>query len=158
MPYWLDQNPIGQLGSLNPYQRVEAETMAWGKGLKSAKMGIPNTGVVADMPFSTGRVNMYVTDINDGEYIRLRGVDFGEKGARQFAISAASEGSCVLTLRLDSPEGQEIDQVVISSTGSLEKYRQLSAKVKNAVGKHDLYLCFSQAKGDVRLDWWKFKK
>ena len=101
---------------------------------------------------------MYVTDINDGEYIRLRGVDFGEKSARQFAISAAAEGSCVLTLRLDRPDGQEIGQVVISSTGSLEKYRQLSAKVKNAVGKHDLYLCFSQAQGDVRLDWWKFKK
>ena len=40
IPYWLDEKPMQQLHWLNPYQRVEAETMAWGKGLKSAKMGI----------------------------------------------------------------------------------------------------------------------
>ena len=78
VPYWLDQQPIKQLHWLNPYQRVEAETMNWGYGLKSAKMGIPNTGVVKDMPESTGKRNMYIFDINDGEYIRLRGVDFGK--------------------------------------------------------------------------------
>jgi hypothetical protein len=36
VPYWLDQEPMKQLQWLNPYQRVEAETMAWGYGLKSA--------------------------------------------------------------------------------------------------------------------------
>ena len=157
VPYWLDQDPIGQLQTLNPYQRVEAETMAWGKGLKSAKMGIPNTGVVADMPFSTGRCNMYVTDINNGEYIRLRGVDFGTKGARQYQISAAAEGSCVVTLRLDSVDGPVIGTVNISRTGSLEKYRQFTTKVKNANGVHDLYICFTRSNGDVRLDYWSFK-
>ena len=157
VPYWLDQDPIGQLQTLNPYQRVEAETMAWGKGLKSAKMGIPNTGVVADMPFSTGRCNMYVTDINNGEYIRLRGVDFGTKGARQYQISAAAEGSCVVTLRLDSVDGPVIGTVNISQTGSLEKYRQFTTKVKNANGVHDLYICFTRSSGDVRLDYWSFK-
>ncbi len=40
VPYWLDQQPMKQLHWLNPYKRVEAETMAWGYGLKSAKMGI----------------------------------------------------------------------------------------------------------------------
>ena len=157
VPYWLDQDPIGQLQTLNPYQRVEAETMAWGKGLKSAKMGIPNTGVVADMPFSTGRCNMYVTDINNGEYIRLRGVDFGTKGARQYQISAAAEGSCVATLRLDSVDGPVIGTVNISRTGRLEKYRQFTTKVKNANGVHDLYICFTRSNGDVRLDYWSFK-
>ena len=84
-PYWLDMAPMKQLQWLNPYSRVEAETMAWGFGLKSAKMGIENTGVVKDMPASTGKKNMYIFDINDDEYIRLRGVDFGSKGAKQFA-------------------------------------------------------------------------
>jgi hypothetical protein len=132
--------------------------MNWGFGLKSAKMGFENTGIVERMLPSAGRCNMYLYDINDGEYIRLRGVDFGEKSARQFVISAAATGACTLTLRIDAPDGQEIGKMTITSTGSVEKYRQLSAKVKNVVGKHDLYLCFSQAKGDVRLDWWKFKK
>ena len=157
IPYWLDQQPMKQLHWLNPYQRVEAETMAWGFGLKSAKMGIGNTGVVADMPTSTGKKNMYIFDINDGEYIKLRGVDFG-KGAKQFNIIAAATGGCTISLRLDSADGPVAGTVTIGKTGSVEKYRTFSGKVKNATGVHDLYICFDKASGDVRLDWWQFKK
>ena len=158
-PYWLDLAPMKQLHWLNPYKRVEAETMAWGFGLKSAKMGIENTGVVKDMPESTGKKNMYIFDINNDEYIRLRGVDFGEKGAKQFSIvaAAAAQAGCTITLRLDSKSGDAIGTVDVKSTGSVEKYRSFSAKVKGATGVHDLYLCFSKASGDVRLDWWTFK-
>ena len=155
-PYWLDQQPVRQLRWLNPYQRVEAETMAWGYGLKSAKMGIPNTGVVADMPTSTGRKNMYVTDIDEGEYIRLRGVDFGA-GAKQFRLTASSTGSLTVTLHLDSTDGPVIGTLILSRTGLADKYRTFSTKVKDAAGVHDLYLCFSAINGDNRLDWWQFK-
>ncbi len=157
VPYWLDQQPLKQLEWLNPYRRVEAETMAWGKGLKSAKMGIPNTGVVADMPESTGRRNMYVTDIDEGEYIRLRGVDFGTKGAKSFAITAASSGQCTVTLRLDRKDGPVVGTVKLSATGGVEDYRAFSAKVKGTKGVHDLYICFSETAGENRLDWWQFK-
>lgn len=156
VPYWLDQQPIKQLHWLNPYQRVEAETMAWGYGLKTAKMGIANTGVVADMPTSTGKKNMYVYDINDGEYIRLRGVDFGT-GAKKFNMTAATTGACTITLHLDSPEGPVIGSVHVTKTGSIDKYRSFSTKVKNAAGVHDLYICFSNTSGDTHLDWWKFE-
>ena len=158
IPYWLDQKPMKQLHWLNPYQRVEAETMNWGFGLKSAKMGIENTGVVKDMPASTGKKNMYVFDLNDGEYIRLRGVDFGEKGAKAFNITAAATGTATVTLRLDSQDGPAIGTAVISNTGSVEKYKSFTAKVKNATGVHDLYICFDKTQGDVHLDWWTFKK
>jgi len=158
VPYWLDQQPIKQLHWLNPYQRVEAETMNWGYGLKSAKMGIPNTGVVKDMPESTGKRNMYIFDINDGEYIRLRGVDFG-KSAKQFSIvaAAATQAGCTITLRLDSVKGDVIGTTAIKSTGSAEKYKTFNTKVNGATGVHDLYLCFDKAQGDVRLDYWQFK-
>ena len=157
VPYWLDLEPLKQLSWLNPYERVEAETMAWGYGLKSAKMGIPNTGVVADMPISTGKMNMYIYDINDGELIKLRGVDFGNQGATRFSITAASTGTCTITLRLDSQDGPVIGTAVIPRTGSAEKYRTFSTKVSNASGVHDLYLCFSNTSGDTHLDWWQFK-
>ncbi len=156
IPYWLDQQPMKQLKWLNPYRRVEAETMNWGFGLKSAKMGIPNTGVVKDMPASTGKRNMYIFDINDGEYIRLRGVDFAQ-GAKQFAVTAAALGGCTITLRLDKPNGSIVGTVDVKDTGSLEKYREFTAKVKNAAGVHDLYICFGKTTGDVRLDWWMFE-
>ena len=153
IPYWLDQEPMKQLHWLNPYQRVEAETMAWGYGLRSAKMGIPNTGVVADMPESTGKRNMYIYDLDDGEYIRLRGVDFGQ-GAREFAITAAATGKATVTLRLDSDKGDVISKVVITSTGSVDSYKAFVSKVSHASGVHDLYICFDETQGDVRLDCW----
>ena len=158
VPYWLDQQPMKQLHWLNPYQRVEAETMAWGYGLKTAKMGIENTGVVEKMPFSTGKKNMYVTNIDNGEYIRLRGVDFGSVGAKQFILSAAATGSCTVTLRLDSADGPVIGVSTVKPSGNLDKYKSFGTKVKNASGVHDLYICFDNASGDVRLDWWTFKK
>ena len=156
VPYWLDQQPMKQLHWLNPYQRVEAETMNWGYGLKSAKMGIENTGVVKDMPESTGKKNMYIYDLNDGEYIRLRGVDFG-KGAKAFSMIAAATGTTTVTLRLDSMKGDVVGTAVIKNTGSVEKYKAFAAKVKGAAGVHDLYICFDKTQGDVRLDYWQFK-
>ena len=158
VPYWMDQQPMKQLSWLNPYRRVEAETMAWGNGLKTAKMGIENTGVVKDMPESTGRRNMYVFDLNDGEYIRLRGVDFGEKSAKSFSIVAAGTGTAAITLHLDGQDGPVIGTTTIKSTGSVEKYRPFAAKVKGATGVHDLYLCIDRAEGEVRLDYWQFAK
>ena len=158
VPYWLDQNPVNQLHWLNPYQRVEAETMNWGYGLKSAKMGIANTGVIKDMPYSTGKKNMYIYDIDNDEYIRLRGVDFGSKSARQFLVAAAAEGSCQLTLRLNAADGPVIGTMTVKSTGSVEKYKTFTAKVSQATGVHDLYICFDHVEGDVRLDYWQFKK
>ena len=157
IPYWLDEKPMQQLHWLNPYQRVEAETMAWGKGLKSAKMGIPNTGVVNDMPESLGKRNMYIYDIDNGEYIRLRGVDFGA-GAKQFCISAASMARCTITLRLDSETGPVIGTVNMGVTGSLDTYKMFMAKVRGASSVHDLYICFSNVEGDVHLDYWTFKQ
>jgi hypothetical protein len=109
------------------------------------------------MPESTGKKNMYIFDLDDGEYIRLRGVDF-QKGAKSFAITAAATGTATVTLRLNSQDGPVIGQAVISSTGSVDKYRTFTAKVKGATGVHDLYLCFGNVQGDVRLDWWQFKK
>lgn len=156
IPYWLDQQPLKQLQWLNPYQRVEAETMAWGYGLKSAKMGIKNTGVVADMPTSTGKRNMYIFDIDNDEYIKLRGVDFG-KGPKEFVLTAAANGKCCVTVRLDSQEGPIAGKVQVTTTGSTEKYKRFKTAVKGATGVHDLFLCFDDVSGEVHLDWWQFK-
>jgi hypothetical protein len=119
-------------------------------------MGIKNTGVVADMPTSTGKKNMYIYDIDNGEYIKLRGVDFG-KGAKQFSIAAASTGGVTVNLRLDSNKGPVVGSVTIGKTGNIEKYRMFSGKVRNVAGVHDLYICFDKASGNVRLDYWQFK-
>ena len=158
VPYWLDQDPIKQLQWLNPYSRVEAETMAWGYGLKSAKVGIPNTGVVKDMPYSTGKKNMYITDIDEGEYIRVRGVDFGSTGCKQFIASVASKsGKGNIEVRIDSADGQLLATVATTPTGDDQKFRTFTVKTESTTGVHDLYLCFTNLSGTFNFDWWQFK-
>ena len=56
-------------------------------------------------PWARGAWNQLVTDIDDSEYIMLRGVDFG-KGAKEFSIDAMSHlygGN--IEIRTDSPDG-----------------------------------------------------
>lgn len=139
VPYWLDQQPIKQLKPLNPYRRVEAETMAWGYGLNIVGVG-----------------NVCVTDLNDREYIRVRGVDFGAKGAREFALTAAANGTATVTLRLDAQDGPVVGVVTVNDTGSTDSFQSFTTAVEKATGVHDLYLCFDKTMGDVRLDWWQF--
>lgn len=90
VPYWADTK-LEQIGTFNPFRKVEAETMAWGYGLKTA----PN----ADKSLS-------VVDVNNGEYICVRGVDFGKNKARRFEVSALPLEGGNLKIRLDAPDGK----------------------------------------------------
>ena len=78
------------------------------------------------------------------------------KGAKEFAITAASMGNCNITLRLDGQNGPVIGTVNIKDTGNVESYKSFTTKLdaKTVTGVHDFYLCFDNVKGDVRLDWW----
>ena len=172
IPYWLDQQEPAPVGTLNPYQRQEAETMAWGYGLRTEKIGIAGTrelvaqahgqSVVEQMAKSTGRKNLYVYDLDAGEYIRLRSVDFGRKAARQFSLMAAvgTEACAQVSLHLDNPNGPLLGVVNLTPTGSNETYETFRLNLPKglATGTHDLYININQAKGDVRLDWWQFSR
>ncbi|RZF60422.1 carbohydrate-binding protein [Sphingobacterium corticibacterium] len=143
LPYWSD-TVLEQIESFNPYQRVEAETMAWGYGLKTEKM--PDGKIV-------------LNGIDNNESLLLRGVDFG-KGAKKFSISAASivEGGYI-EIRLGSTRGQLVGTVEITNTGGMDRYATMSCDVKGAKGIHDLYFCFkSSAQKDnlFFLDHWEF--
>lgn len=63
VPYWKD-TVLEQIEPLSPYHRVEAETMAWGKGLKTDKKA---------------EREIYVTKIDDADALTVRGVDFGKR-------------------------------------------------------------------------------
>lgn len=146
VPYWLDQRPLQQLGWLDPYRRVEAETINWGYGLKTLRK-------------ADGR-SMVVTDIDDGEYIRVRGLDFGSRGAHRFMASLASaQAGATIEVRLDSITARPIGELHVGATGGADNYKALSCKVKRVRGIHDLYLRFRNAGAAHALsfDYWQFK-
>lgn len=142
VPYWADTK-LEQIGTFNPFRKVEAETMTWGYGLKTA----PN----ADKSLS-------VVDVNNGEYICVRGVDFGKNKARRFEVSALPLEGGNLKIRLDAPDGKIVGNVNIPQGNETSKYELYSCEVNAVSGIHDLYLSFEgeNNKDLFELDYWKF--
>lgn len=136
-------------GNLNPYQRVEAETMASGFGLKTDRK--PGT-------------QHYITSIHNGDWLKLRAVDFGKDGAARFSACVASgTASGSIELRMDALGGPVIGELEVSPTGGTEKWQLQSTDVKPVKGEtikgvHDLYLLFKGGEGELfNVDYWIFK-
>lgn len=148
LPYFLDCK-VEQIEHFNPYRLVEAETMAWGYGLKTMPKNI----------WAKDRWNQVVTNIDDGEYIMLKGVDFGQ-GATSYTVSAASHlFGGILEIRLDSKDGRCIGSILIPCTK--DEYQPFTTKIEKMGGVHDLYFVFKgtdrQQKNLFMLDWWRFE-
>lgn len=136
---------VAPIANFNPFERVEGETMAFSSG-------------VSTTPFPGG---VYLTDVHNGDYIKLRSVDFGKDKATKIAVSAAS-ALCGgrIEYRLDGIDGQLIATVEIGNTGGWESFREFEASVNGPVGGvHDLYLVFKGYKGCklFSVDYWTVK-
>jgi len=141
LPYW-SETKVGQIGTLNPYQRVEAETIAWSEGLKTEK---------------SDKTGVYVTKVNNNDYIKLKGVDFG-KGAKLFeaCVAAVSDGSKI-EVHIDSLNGPLITTCDLKKNGDTQKWVINSSKVRKVSSIHDVFFVFKGKDGDLfNFDWWKF--
>jgi arabinoxylan arabinofuranohydrolase len=131
------------VANLDPYKRVEAETIAWSEGLKTA--GNSQSGV-------------YVTKIENGDYLKVRSVDFG-KGAKSFqaSVASASQGGNI-EIRLGSPDGELLGTLAVKNTGGWQNWTTVNGKVKKVKGVHDLCFVFKGGKGELfNFDWWMLK-
>ncbi len=149
LPYFQDCT-LQQIEAFNPFRKVEAEYIAWGYGLKTMPYSNPNTHYT----------NQVVTNIDEGEFILVKGVDFGN-GAKKFTTSAyAHLLGGTIEIHVDSKNGPTIGIVKITNTKDL--YLEFSTNINNSIkGIHDLYFVFKG--GDIQqrnlfyLDWWKFE-
>ena len=134
-----------QLEALNPYQRVEAETINFASGIKTEKI---DAGTLA------------IGFIENGDYTKVSGVDFGEKGAAEFYASVSSNGSGgKIELHLDKIDGPVIGTVDVPVTGGWQEWTTVSGKCAGATGQHDLFLKFSGGASYLfNVDWWQFKE
>lgn len=136
---------VTPVGTLNPYVRNEAETIAWEYGIKTE-------------PCSQGGMN--VCEIDDGDFIKVSNVDFGESGSNKFSacVSSAANGG-LIELRLDSPKGPIVGLLSVSCTGSWDSWETVSTEVSGAIGVHDLYFMFhGGSEGNLfKIDYWMFE-
>ncbi|MBR6287672.1 MAG: family 43 glycosylhydrolase [Bacteroidaceae bacterium] len=138
---------VAPIGTLNPYNRVEAETMAYSEGVKTE--------------WNKKRGNVFVSDIQNGDWIKVSEVDFGTVSPKTFEMAAASalQGG-IIEVRLDSPSGVLLTKLEVAPTGGWEEWNTFSSAVEPVSGKHDVYFLFKGLKGCklFNLDWWKFNK
>jgi arabinoxylan arabinofuranohydrolase len=130
--------------NLNPFQRVEAETIAFSSGLKTE--------------VCTDGGGMDVTSINNGDYIKVKNVNFGS-GATSFdaRVASASSGGSI-ELHLDSQTGTLIGTCAIAGTGGAQTWATKNCTVTGATGLHDLFLKFTgSGSGNLfSFNWWQF--
>jgi hypothetical protein len=128
--------------NLNPYDTVQAETICWESGIKTAKC-------------SEG--GMAIDSISNGDYIKVEGVDFKE-GAKLFEARVASGGSGgSIELRLGSQTGTLIGTCEITGTTGWQTWSTKSCTITDAKGVNDLYLVFKGGAGRLfTFNWWKF--
>lgn len=142
LPWWDDGVGVEPVGTLNPYKRTEAETMAWSQGLKTAK---------------DDESGMYVTSIHNRDFLQVKAVDFG-KGAKTFEVRAATITKGKIEIRLDDLDGTLLGVCDISNTGGWNMWKTFVTDVEKVGGVHDLYLVFRGGDGEMfNMDYWRFK-
>lgn len=144
----ITEDGLKQLKYVNPYMRNEAETMAKGMGI--------NTQAKKE-----GTNERIVNSIDNGDYIRIRGVDFGKKGASGFSacIASGATGKGTMEIRLDGLDGELAGTLSVSNTGGWDQWRILKTKVDKIKGIHDVYLIFRGDESELfRMDYWSFTK
>jgi hypothetical protein len=132
--YWPD-NGVAQLEDFDPYKRVEAETMSWGEDVRVRKSGTAG--------------NTVITNLSEGKYTKISGVEFGDEGAESFSASVLSvKKASSITVRLDKVDGEIVGKAEFSADGLV------TVPLSGAVGKHDVFFVFA---GDFEADYWEFE-
>lgn len=154
---WWHVASAPQIETLNPYARVEAETIAWTSRLKRDRDRNYSwaPGVTTAQDDARG---VYVTRITDRSYIKVAGVDFGKTEAKMFTASIANArpGSSI-ELHLDRVDGQLIGTMPVNQTGAPGHWREQTVATSGAIGVRDLYLVFKGGEGAMfDLDYWRF--
>lgn len=142
LPWWEEADSVKQIEPLNPFQKVEAETIAWSEGMKSE-------------PTKEG--GMCVYPARQDAFTQVKGVDFGA-GAKSFQASVTStRDDGKIEVRLDSPTGRLVGTCDVPNTGA-DKWQEVTFPIEGVSGKHDIVFVFKGGEElAMKFDWWKFQ-
>ncbi|MFR9147118.1 MAG: carbohydrate binding domain-containing protein [Mediterraneibacter sp.] len=141
-PIDADMKGVSQLKAFSPYSEVAGTTIGWNSGIA---------------PRDLGGNNMVLSSINNGDWVAIGGVDFGENGAETFEAEIAGLAGGTIELRLDSPDGEVVGTLDVKS-GNGDEFTTLSCSVENAVGEHTLFFVYSGEGEDelMEVQSWQF--
>ena len=140
---------ISQLKTINPYERIDAETVAWNAGIKIADC--------AEEGKLFKNFNRQITDIQDGDWTSVAQAAFGNRGAAEFTVKAASKSGGQIEIHMDSPEGALVGTVNVEATGSEDTFKEFSCKLDRITDTHNVFLVFKgKAENLMNVDYYSF--
>ena len=140
---------ISQLKTINPYERIDAETVAWNAGIKIADC--------AEEGKLFKDFNRQITDLQDGDWTSVAQAAFGDRGAAEFTVKAASKSGGQIEIRMDSPEGALVGTVNVEATGSENTFKEFSCKLDRITDTHNVFLVFKgKAENLMNVDYYSF--
>lgn len=135
------------LQNLNPYQKVEGETISWSENIKAGQ---------------NKEVGVFITAKKNQAFTKVRSVDFGTEGARKLTARAGTthNSKVEIEVRLDNLSGPVISTLKVPLTGGDNRWAIISSDVVKTTGVRDLYFIFKgQVETDLAfLDYWMFSK
>lgn len=153
LPFWSTAG-IKKLGTLNPYNRTEAETIAYSEGLKTESVTEWERSIAWDKGKKIAD-RLFVTSINNGDYLKVQGVNFS-KGATSVDVSIASLKGGKIEIHTDKIDGPVLGTIDVTTSAEGDLWKTITTPVKNIKGVHDLYFVFRGTNELFNFDWWKF--
>jgi beta-xylosidase len=153
LPYWTTAG-VKQIGTLNPFRRVEAETIAYSEGVKTEMV----TEWERNVSWNRGKKiedRIIVTSIHNGDYIKVQGVNF-LNGANSIDFNVASLHGGKIEIHSDKIDGPLLGVVNVTSSAEGDIFKTIKTSVKKLTGIHDLFFVFRGEKELFNLDWWRF--
>ncbi len=146
---------IPQLHTMNPYERIDAETIAWNAGVKVVPCEEPGK-LFSDY-------NTALTDLQDGDWTSVAQVDFGEDGPAGIKVNAASAKGGSIEVHIDSPSGTLAGTVDVAAGTSADAYQIANCKFQNKItGVHNVFLVFKGSATEnetiMNVDYYQFEE
>lgn len=172
----IEQTQVGPeaVQNLDPYKRVEAETIAWERGIDV---------------YRNEDTTCYVGAIHDGNFIKVKDVDFGDKSpisvlANVKCTAADEEGTIEFRIDCDEDiysttsnerdtfgEGFDLHNTNVDSGEAIayidvkagDSFEDVKGYIEQDItGVHDLFIVFRSADGSTdkelfKFDYWQFE-
>ncbi|MBQ9604320.1 MAG: carbohydrate-binding protein, partial [Firmicutes bacterium] len=127
-----DRTGVSAVKTLDPYSTVQAETIYRQSGINTSGQG-----------------DTVVTDIQKGDWIGVKDVNFA-KGASKLTVRVSASGDSAIKVCKGSESGSVIGYVDISKTNG---FTDITVPVNNVSGTQDIYFVFG---GSLEFDSWYF--
>ncbi len=140
----MTRNARQQVGTLNPYEKINGATFAVMAGV--------DTAPADEVSEKYGCGNLLLTAINDGDFIKLQGVDFGDKGAKKLTATVRTNGKDgVIRITTKYPNGEVAGYMPIKADAAKET--TVTAEFDAPItGLQDVFFTFS-GEGYEIVDW-----